>query len=109
MTLYTHLCIECLSLPTDADQGPGGETCRGTFSTGCDPNGVCDYKANWVVMEDDTITFTVSAKTSDVSTQWVAIGFSDDRLMVSVSGGVSGGGREGDHDECFSREEGGGS
>ena len=51
--------------------------CYGTLSTG-------NYSASWVVaesMEENVayVTFEVSATT----TNWVAIGFSDDQMMVS--------------------------
>ena len=60
----------------------GGPNCRGEYSTGCS-GGVCDYRASWLVRGGD-VDFTVSARTSDSSTQWVGLGFSDDRMMVST-------------------------
>ncbi len=47
---------------------------------GCDASGQsCTYTASYAVQQDDSITFTVSATT----TGWVALGVSDDQLMVS--------------------------
>ena len=56
------------------------EECRGEYSTGCDSDGEeCQYKATWRVTSDHVI-FDVTARIEEG--QWVAIGFSDDRMMV---------------------------
>ena len=62
-----------------------GEFGRGEFSTGCDAQGQsCDYRATWEVKEP-FVEFTVTAKQVQAGrTEWVAIGFSDDRMMVSL-------------------------
>ena len=56
-------------------------TCSGMLGgIRCDGSGQsCDYTASYVVEPDDTVTFTASATT----TAWVAIGISDDQMMVS--------------------------
>ena len=56
--------------------------CQGGFSTGCDKQGRCDYRATWLIVGEEA-EFTVSARTSGSSTEWVGIGFSNDRMMVS--------------------------
>ena len=53
--------------------------CSGSINDSC-AGGECNYNASWVV-EADSVTFMVSARTA--SNTWVAIGFSDDQLMVS--------------------------
>ena len=67
----------------DADLGV--DPCVGSFSTGCS-SGVCDYAASWVV-RGNNVDFTIAAKRTpgSTSTEWVGIGFSTDRLMVSVA------------------------
>jgi len=53
--------------------------CSGSINASC-AGGECNYNASWVV-EGDSVTFTVSARTA--SNTWVSIGFSDDQFMVS--------------------------
>ena len=54
--------------------------CRGEYATGCSNSGEdCQYKATWRVTSDHVV-FDVTARVEEG--QWVAIGFSDDRLMV---------------------------
>ena len=62
-----------------------GSLAEGSFSTGCDAQGQsCDYRATWEVKEP-FVEFTVTAKQVQAGrTEWVAIGFSDDRMMVSL-------------------------
>ena len=66
----------------DVDSGIN-ERCRGQFSTGCDAQGQsCDYRATWEVKQF-LVEFTVTARQVQAGrTEWVAVGFSDDRLMV---------------------------
>ena len=52
--------------------------CSGSVNASC-AGGACNYNASWVV-EGDSVTFTVSARTA--SNTWVGICFSDDQLMV---------------------------
>ena len=54
--------------------------CSGSINASC-AGGACNYNASWVV-EGDSVTFTLSARTT--SNTWVGIGFSDDQLMVRV-------------------------
>ena len=83
LILITHTCIYA----TDVDMTPGDNRCEGEFSTGCrNLDGICTYKATWVV-RGERVDFTVSARVSQ--SQWVGIGFSNDRLMVSPVQGVS--------------------
>ena len=66
------------------DEDPNtNERCRGGFSTGCDAQGQsCDYRASWEVKEF-IVEYTVTARqVENGRTEWVAIGFSDDRWMV---------------------------
>ena len=60
------------------------ERCQGEFSTGCDAQGMsCDYRATWEV-KGSSIEFTVTARQEQAGqTEWVAVGFSDDVMMVS--------------------------
>ena len=60
------------------------EVCRGGFSTGCDAQGQsCDYRATWEV-RGAVVDFSVTARqVQDGRTEWVALGFSDNRMMVS--------------------------
>ena len=67
--------------PTDVDAEVGNPLCQGGFSTGC-TGLTCDYRASWVV-RGGNVDFNISARTLDSATQWVGIGFSNDRLMVS--------------------------
>ena len=71
---------QSLTCPTDVD-AEVGNLCQGGFSTGC-TGLTCDYRASWVV-RGGSVDFNISARTSDSATQWVGIGFSNDRLMVS--------------------------
>lgn len=58
-----------------------GVDCSGEYSTGCNSNGAeCSYKATWTVMSEHVV-FDVTARVDEG--QWVAIGFSDDRMMAS--------------------------
>lgn len=59
------------------------DICRGDFSTGCDAQGQsCDYRATWEV-KGAFVEFTVTARQGAAGqTEWAAIGFSDDTLMV---------------------------
>ena len=59
------------------------ERCRGEFSTGCDAQGQsCDYRATWEVKKF-FVEFTVTARqVQSGRTEWAAIGFSDNRMMV---------------------------
>ena len=69
----------------DADvDSNNSDVCRGEFSTGCDVQGQsCDYRATWEVKEFN-VEFTVTARQVESGrTEWVAIGFSDDMMMVS--------------------------
>ena len=54
----------------------GDDVCSNQFATGCQDDR-CDYSARWTVGAG-MIRFTLKART----TGWVAVGFSDDRLMV---------------------------
>ena len=67
----------------DVDSGTN-ELCRGQFTTGCDAQGQsCDYSATWEVKKF-FVEFTVTARQVQAGrTEWVAIGFSNDRNMVS--------------------------
>lgn len=67
----------------DVDSGIN-ERCRGQFSTGCDAQGQsCDYRATWEV-RGAVVDFSVTARQVQAGrTEWAAIGFSDNRLMVS--------------------------
>ena len=60
------------------------ELCRGEFSTGCDAQGQsCDYRATWEV-RGAVVDFSVTARQVQAGrTEWVALGFSDNRMMVS--------------------------
>ena len=60
------------------------DICRGEFSTSCDAQGQsCDYKATWEV-QGFNVKFTLTARQMmSGRTEWVAIGFSDNRMMVS--------------------------
>ena len=68
---------------TDVDSN-ADKLCRGRFSTGCDAQGQsCDYRATWEVREA-RVDFSVTARqVQDGRTEWVALGFSDNRMMVS--------------------------
>ena len=61
------------------------DICSGEFSTGCDAQGQsCDYRATWEV-QGFNVEYTVTARqVQNGRTEWVAIGFSDDRIMVSM-------------------------
>ena len=61
-----------------ADQ-ENNANCFGTFNS-CSDGVDCDYSASWEV-RNDSILFNVTARVTD--SQWVAIGFSDNMLMVS--------------------------
>ena len=59
--------------------------CRGVLgSLSCDnpTDGTC-YNASYAVQPDDSVTFTVSARTPAFT--WVALGVSDNQLMVSAA------------------------
>ena len=56
------------------------EACSGQATAGC-VGGTCAYTARWTV-KGDYVLFNVSARIS--TNTWVAIGFSDDNLMVSI-------------------------
>ena len=73
------MCLTSLILEDDAIFDPSA--CTNYFNTTC-TNGVCDYAATWTV-RGDVVDFKVSARV-DLG-QWVAIGFSDDTFMVSLS------------------------
>ena len=47
-----------------------------------DADGTC-YTASYAVQPDDSVTFTVSARTP--GNTWVGLGVSDDRQMVSAA------------------------
>ena len=53
------------------------------FSTECDAQGQsCDYRASWEVKEF-IVEYTVTARqVENGRTEWITIGFSDDRWMV---------------------------
>ena len=58
--------------------------CNGTLgSLSCDDvaDGTC-YTASYAVQPDDSVTFTVSARTP--ANTWVGLGVSDDQRMVST-------------------------
>ena len=59
--------------------------CHGTLgSLSCDDvaDGTC-YTASYAVQPDDSVTFTVSARTP--ANTWVGLGVSDDQRMVSTA------------------------
>ena len=65
-----------------------GLPCRGILGNlSCDADGSCNYTASYAVQPDDSVTFIVSARTADNT--WVALGVSDDQIMVSAAMCVS--------------------
>ena len=54
--------------------------CFGSFDS-CTAGVDCDYSASWEV-RGASIMFNVTARVTD--SEWVAIGFSDNMLMVSI-------------------------
>ena len=59
--------------------------CRGVLgnlSCGDAADGLC-YTASYAVQPDDSVTFTVSARTP--GNTWVGLGVSDDQFMVSAA------------------------
>ena len=55
------------------------EQCRGQFTFGCGDNNAECYIATWIV-KSGFVQFNVTAQVLD--SQWVSIGFSENRLMV---------------------------
>ena len=54
----------------------------GELSCGDAADGTC-YIASYAVQRDDSITFTISARTP--GNTWVGLGVSDDQMMVSAA------------------------
>ena len=90
MRLYTLLPIHpfnllspsLLCLPSVEADTIDNQQCTGSFQTGCMPAGEnCLYTANWRVL-GDRVQFNVSARIDADS--WVAIGFSNNLMMVSL-------------------------
>ena len=55
------------------------EQCRGQFIFGCGDNDAECYRATWIV-KSGFVQFNVTAQV--LESQWVSIGFSENRLMV---------------------------
>ncbi len=69
----------------DVDGDNSEDQCSGSIRLDCaNTNGDCGYEAEWMQI-GEYVRFTISARRNNPSdTEWVAIGFSDDRMMVSV-------------------------
>ena len=79
----------CLSVFAEATGTSDGSQCTGSYQTGCNQDGEeCLYQATWLVL-GERVQFNVSARVDAES--WVAIGFSDNMMMVSgwEGGGVT--------------------
>ena len=75
-----HVPVKELLLVADAPA-----SCNGALgSLSCDnpTDGTC-YTASYAVQPDDSVTFTVSARTP--ANTWVGLGVSDDQMMVSAA------------------------
>ena len=75
-----HVSVKELLLVADVPA-----SCNGTLgSLSCDntADGTC-YTASYAVQQDDSVTFTVSARTP--ANTWVGLGVSDDQRMVSTA------------------------
>ena len=69
----------------DVDGDTGSDPCQGGVRLDCANGNGCSYEASWI-QRGDMVDFTVKAKQlGSSSTEWVAIGFSDDRMMVSIN------------------------
>uniref|UniRef100_A0A1X7SIF0 DOMON domain-containing protein n=1 Tax=Amphimedon queenslandica TaxID=400682 RepID=A0A1X7SIF0_AMPQE len=68
MSVYFFLVADSLSNNTD---------CTGSYSSGC-TNGQCLYRATWEV-RGSYVQFNVTGRVP--IGQWLAIGFSDNRIM----------------------------
>jgi len=77
-TSEPELTSEPTKEPT-SEPGPSQRTCGGSWKS-CDGS-KCNYHAEWDYdVVKDEIKFTIAANVSQ--SQWVAIGFSDNKLMV---------------------------
>ena len=87
----THTCIYILKFYSiklfflsfflflsDPKSFSNSSTCGGGYSYGC-TNGPCQYRATWLV-KGNHVQFNVTGRVP--MGQWLAIGFSDNRLMV---------------------------
>lgn len=73
--------MSCYSSLIDRDSD-GSDICNGQYTTNCNAQGQqCEYSAMWTV-KGDYIQFNISARVTAQS--WIAIGFSDNRLMVRL-------------------------
>ena len=81
----SFFCFLSLSLlftpPLVPDTISGNSACRGSYSTGC-TNGQCLYSATWLV-KGRHVQFNVIGRVP--MGRWLAIGFSDNRLMVMLT------------------------
>ena len=75
-TVHINIAPNVDALPAD---------CLGVLgSLSCDDaaDGMC-YTASYAVQPDDSVTFTISARTP--ANTWVGLGVSDDQFMVSAA------------------------
>jgi hypothetical protein len=50
----------------------------------CGGAGTCTFLVTWVDGGGDSVDFTIQGKVKSSGNQWIAIGFSADRMMVYI-------------------------
>ena len=79
LSFFCFLSLPLLFTPPLVPDTISGNTiCRGSYSNGC-TNGQCLYSATWLV-KGQHVQFNVTGRVP--MGRWLAIGFSDNRLMV---------------------------
>ncbi len=68
----------------DVDTDSGVDRCSGSVRRDCaNMDEECGYQAKWTQL-GDVVRFSISARNTPPRTEWLAIGFSDDKDMVST-------------------------
>lgn len=68
----------------DVDTDSGVDRCSGSVRRDCaNMDEECGYQAKWTQL-GDVVRFSISARKTAPRTEWLAIGFSDDKDMVST-------------------------
>ena len=80
------MCVLLFFFFAEADSVQSSQ-CTGSFETDCS-SGTCTYTASWRVL-GSRVQFNVSARVA--GNAWVAIGFSNNMMMVSLEEGKPGG------------------